>query len=89
MRWPATAPVDQIKGAAHDVLSGFPVQTIQPDATFPWPPPAKVPHRCPICEGHGIVPGGFYERTPDAQAWTATNATEACRACGGQGIIYA
>ena len=44
------------------------------------------PHRCPICDGRGIVPGGFYNAT--GETWTATNAAEPCRACNGIGIIY-
>jgi len=50
--------------------------------------PLYVPRqKCPICEGHGIVSGGFYNRTADLETWTSSNAAEMCRACGGSGII--
>jgi len=48
----------------------------------------SMPVKCPICEGHGIVPGGFYQITPGVLEWSSTNATEICRACGGSGIIW-
>ena len=49
---------------------------------------SKVPYRCPICEGRGIVPGGFYISL--SGGWgTSTNVTEPCRSCAGSGIIYA
>ena len=57
----------------------------------PWDfqqPSRRVPYRCPICEGHGLVPGGFYSAVPGGQM-ISCNATEQCRACGGTGIIYA
>jgi len=46
------------------------------------------PHRCPVCDGHGIVPGGYYNVTKEVLHWTTTNASESCRACAGSGVIY-
>ena len=43
--------------------------------------------KCPICNGSGLVSGGFYNHAGDYPYWTSGNAAETCRACGGQGII--
>lgn len=45
-----------------------------------------IPYKCPICDGHGIVPGGFYFSTGGRSI--STNSTEPCRACGGTGILW-
>lgn len=45
-----------------------------------------IPYKCPICDGHGIVPGGFYSSTGGRSI--STNSTEPCRACGGTGIVW-
>ena len=44
------------------------------------------PYKCPVCDGRGIVPVGFYISTSDS--WTSTGTSEPCRQCGGVGIIY-
>ena len=44
------------------------------------------PYKCPVCDGRGIVPVGFYISTSDS--WTSTGTSETCRQCGGAGIIY-
>ena len=44
------------------------------------------PYRCPICNGTGIVPGGFYLSVNGC--CSATQATEMCRQCQGSGIIW-
>lgn len=44
------------------------------------------PYKCPVCDGHGIVPGGFYYSTDGFSVSTAV--TEPCRACGGTGIVW-
>jgi len=46
-----------------------------------------IQQKCPICEGHGIVMGGFYSSLPNSQGIT-TVLTEPCRNCGGSGVIY-
>lgn len=38
------------------------------------------PSRCPVCEGRGAVPAGFYSTPGEA-------ARETCRSCGGSGVI--
>lgn len=58
---------------------------------YPYSPPAqptffsypKIPHKCPICEGRGNVPFGFYGRSE-----VEGGPTELCRQCEGKGVIY-
>lgn len=44
------------------------------------------PYKCPICNGTGIVPGGFYLSVNGY--CSSTNTTEMCRQCQGTGIIW-
>jgi RecJ-like exonuclease len=46
-----------------------------------------IQQKCPICEGHGIVDGGFYNSTPGNQS-ISTNSSEICRNCNGTGVVY-
>lgn len=41
-----------------------------------------VPVLCPVCNGKGAVPPGFYSGNPEVSP------PEKCRACGGVGYIY-
>lgn len=43
-------------------------------------------NKCPVCEGKGIVPGGFYNSLPGCTGTTAS-VTEYCRSCNGQGVL--
>lgn len=43
------------------------------------------PYKCPICEGKGIVPGGFYHSVGPYS--TSNLTTEQCRSCNGKGVI--
>ena len=43
--------------------------------------------KCPICDGVGIISGGYSMRAGDSNSWTSYNSTETCRICGGAGII--
>lgn len=43
------------------------------------------PYRCPVCNGKGIVPVGFYS-TGAVSTNTATD--EPCRTCHGKGIVW-
>lgn len=52
-----------------------------------WAPVLRAPHRCPICEGRGTVPAGFYTGTAPTVMLGGT-AAETCRGCGGAGIIW-
>lgn len=44
------------------------------------------PYKCPICNGTGIVPGGFYFSVNGY--CSSTNTSEMCRQCQGRGIIW-
>lgn len=45
------------------------------------------PHKCPVCNGNGLVPNGFYLQT--SGNWSSSSITpEACRSCNGTGIIW-
>lgn len=45
-------------------------------------------HKCPVCNGTGLVLKGFYDH-PQEMAWTiyGDNTPEKCRSCNGKGII--
>ena len=47
------------------------------------------PHCCPVCEGRGIVPAGFYAVPKQQPSYTSTSSgPETCRSCSGKGIVY-
>lgn len=49
--------------------------------------PFRAPHRCPVCNGNGLVPNGFYLQT--SGYWSSTSTIpETCRSCNGTGIIW-
>ena len=43
--------------------------------------------RCPICNGVGVVSGGYFGRAGDCGSWTSGGTTELCQLCNGTGII--
>ncbi len=46
---------------------------------------SQLPVRCPVCDGRGTLPYGFYHNQPrDA---TGADQTTQCRSCMGRGII--
>jgi rubrerythrin len=47
----------------------------------------KIPYRCPVCWGNGIVPNGFYLST-SGQNLVSDAAPEKCRSCNGTGIVW-
>lgn len=48
---------------------------------------ANMPYKCPVCNGRGTMPNGFYMGTQGQ--WSTTNASpEQCRSCNGKGIIW-
>ena len=44
------------------------------------------PYKCPICNGTGIVSGGFYLSTNGYS--TSSSTSEVCQQCQGSGIIW-
>lgn len=45
------------------------------------------PHKCPVCNGTGIVSSDFY-KIGTSYIGSTSNITEPCRSCNGSGIIY-
>jgi len=43
--------------------------------------------KCPVCNGVGVVSGGYFTRAGDCNSWVATSAYECCLTCEGRGII--
>lgn len=43
------------------------------------------PHRCPVCDGVGMKPPGFYDLLPCS---TTSASPEQCRTCYGRGIVW-
>lgn len=42
--------------------------------------------RCPVCNGNGLVPNGFYSQT--SGQWSSTSTSpETCKSCSGRGYI--
>ena len=48
----------------------------------------KTPHRCPLCNGTGFVPAGFYSAIGVNSFPTTNTAPEQCRSCSGLGILW-
>lgn len=46
----------------------------------------KKPHVCPVCDGKGFVPSGFYE---PVEMWASSSASnQQCRTCNGTGLVW-
>lgn len=44
---------------------------------------------CPVCQGHGVVPHGFFT-VPAGQSFTSSSTgPDRCKACHGQGMVVA
>lgn len=44
--------------------------------------------KCPVCNGRGHLPHGFYTNTnPDGYGTSNSTAPETCKTCLGQGVI--
>ena len=43
--------------------------------------------KCPVCEGRGIVPQGFYDYPVGQKCISDTNAPDFCKSCRGTGVI--
>lgn len=51
----------------------------------------QAPVKCPVCNGTGSVPQGFYAGIDPvflSQPTTAHIVQEGCRTCNGRGIVY-
>lgn len=47
----------------------------------------KIPFKCPVCGGTGLVPHGFYDTTTGLYTSTST-LPDQCRSCSGTGIVW-
>lgn len=47
-----------------------------------------IPHRCPVCDGCGLVPQGFYTAVGQPYFNSTSIMPETCRACGGAGVYW-
>jgi len=47
----------------------------------------KKPFCCPVCNGRGYVPVGFYQSTGPTFV-TSSTATDPCRSCNGKGVVW-
>jgi len=45
-----------------------------------------IPHTCPVCQGRGSVPMGFYN--PNNQGTANSTAPDQCRSCAGTGVVW-
>ena len=52
-----------------------------------WPAPAVHPHKCPVCDGRGVVDMGFYDGTKPDLAPGAVVPKEKCRSCF-NGVVW-
>ena len=44
-------------------------------------------HKCPVCNGRGLVPYGFYQS--QSGKWTAGGiGDELCKSCHGSGVVW-
>ena len=48
---------------------------------------SAIPNRCPVCNGTGTVPYGFYLHLPSIDT-TTVSSYETCRQCRGEGLIW-
>lgn len=46
------------------------------------------PHKCPVCDGIGGVPVGYYNRHPHCDWYSTSTGLESCRTCDGFGIVW-
>lgn len=45
-------------------------------------------YKCPVCQGTGLVPNGFYSN-PGMPTYSSTSTSpETCKSCNGTGIVY-
>lgn len=47
----------------------------------------KIPVRCPICFGHGIVPHGYYVVSEGQSSLSSSCSPEKCQSCNGTGLV--
>ena len=48
----------------------------------------KTPHKCPVCDGRGLVPDWFYLTQPGGTPTSSGVGDVTCRSCNGSGIVW-
>lgn len=48
----------------------------------------QIPHRCPVCEGKGLVPDWFYLVQIGGTPISSGVGNVPCRSCQGTGIVW-
>ena len=48
--------------------------------------------KCPICDGCGLVSGGFFDSPGNIdeygnRTWVSDHVSETCKVCGGSGLV--
>lgn len=88
----ATEYADTIEGhpCAHrsGLIRGFQDGYLKASENNPMPNltnTTMMPHKCPVCQGKGLVPYGFYSSY--SVHITTNTAPEQCKSCSGSGII--
>lgn len=46
------------------------------------------PYKCPVCEGRGTVPIGFYETFSQGTTTATVTYDVTCKTCNGTGIVW-
>ena len=49
---------------------------------------ASIPHKCPVCDGMGLVSKPPYIAGDQSEWVTSSIGPYPCRACGGSGIVW-
>lgn len=87
--------IDGARGSVKDLIRALnyfdekPNEKMSSTYPFNWYVVSQnqgTPHRCPICNGSGIVSPGFYNSTSGFS--TSNASSEPCRQCCGTGIIW-
>ena len=65
--------------------SGSPTREAEPFRLY-WATP-RVAQRCPVCEGRGQMPQGFYQ-SYGSQWTTSSLGAVPCRSCNGLGFVW-
>lgn len=77
-------------GGAEDVPEGYyggGPYTIPDGSGFPTAVSKRIPHKCPVCGGNGLVPAGFYEQVTGEWV-SASTEFEQCWTCQRTGIVW-
>ena len=54
----------------------------------PIPITPDTPEVCPVCQGHGIMPHGFFEHPAGVSFGSTSCENVKCRPCDGTGILW-